>query len=174
MIKPILSTIIIIFLKNLILTFKSNSLSIKILLFDILYYFSIFSISIIIYFLGLEKIALPNSFIDLINFILIYIFSKCLLEFLFIFTFSNASYAFLPFIHKAKSFIENYNLITNIKLSIHFIPFIIINFLLYNYNSIDFLFYALIIIITTTVCKFLKLRSSRLQLDVVSKKTENL
>lgn len=172
MIKPILSTIIIIFLKNLIYTFKSKTLSSRLILFDLLYYFTILLVTLFIYFLGLEKITFPSSFIDIINFILIYVFSKCLLEFLFIFTFSNASYVILPFIHQAKTFIENYNLIKNIKLSLHFIPFIILNFLLYNYNSLDFLLYALIIIIITTVCKILKMKSSHIEMDTVSEKTE--
>jgi hypothetical protein len=172
MIKPILSTIIVIFLKNLIYTFKSNTLSSKLILFDLLYYFTILIVTSFIYFLGLEKMTLPSSFIDIINFILIYVFSKCLLEFLFIFTFSNASYAILPFIHKAKLFIENYNLIRNIKNSLYFLPFIVINFLLYNYNSIDFLFYAFLIIIITTICKLLKMKTSNNQSDTVSEKTE--
>ena len=71
MIKPILSTIIVIFLKNLIYTFKSNTLSSKLILFDLLYYFTILLVTSFIYFLGLEKMTLPSSFIDIINFILI-------------------------------------------------------------------------------------------------------
>ena len=172
MIKFILSTIIVIFLKNLIYSIKLKTLSPKLIVFDLIYYITILSVSLLIYFLGLEKILLPSSFIDLVNFILIYIFSKCLLEFLFIFTFSNASYAFLPFIHNAKEFIETYNLVKNIKLSLHFIPFIILNFILFNLNSLESLFYAFTIIIITTICQILKLNKSMTQLLLTLKKTE--
>ena len=173
MIKFILSTLIVIFIKNLIYSVKLKKLSPKSLIFDIAYYNIILSVTLLIYFLGLEKILLPSSFIDLINFTLIYIFSKCLLEFLFIFTFSNASYAFLPFIHNAKEFIENYNLFKNIKISMYFIPYIVLIFLLNNLNSLESLFYAFTIIFFTTICQFFKLKKSILDMGLLSKKTEN-